>query len=76
MVEGFARAGEEVGDPFGGDVSRGEGGVPGGGEGVGVEGDERVFGVYGFERGVEGEEAGEVGGVGYEGCPDWGEEGC
>lgn len=57
-------------DAFGGDVARGEGGVARGGECVGVEGDERVFGVLGFERGVEGEEAGEVGCVGYEGRPD------
>ena len=67
----FVDGGEEVGDSFGGDGPRGEGGVPGGGECVGVEGDEGVFGVLGFEGGVEGEEAGEVRCVGYEGRPDW-----
>lgn len=46
--------------------------MTGGGEGVGVEGDEGIFGVLGFEGGVEGEEAGEVICVRYEGCPYWG----
>jgi hypothetical protein len=40
-------------------------------EGVGVEGDERVFGADGAEGVVEGEEAGEVVEVGDERCPDW-----
>lgn len=52
-----------------GDGARVEGGVAFSGEGVGVEGDERVFGAVLFERVVEGEEAGEVGCVGYEGGP-------
>ena len=67
----FVDGGEEVRDALCGDVPGGEGGVPRGGEAVGVEGYERVFGVLGFEGGVESEEAGEVGRVGYEGCPDW-----
>lgn len=46
--------------------------MAGGGECVGVEGDEGVFGAALFERGVEGEEAGEVGRVGDEGGPDFG----
>jgi hypothetical protein len=46
-----------------------EGFVAFGREGVGVEGYERILGAVLFERIVEGEEAGEVGGVCYEGCP-------
>ena len=41
-------------------------------EGVGVECDERVFGFDGFEGVVEGEEAGEVFCICYEGRPDCG----
>lgn len=48
-----------------------EGGEAGRGEGVCVEGHEGVFGGYGAEGVVEGEEAGEVVEVGDEGCPDW-----
>lgn len=40
------------------DGARVEGGMPGGGEGVGVEGYEGVFGAVFFEGVVEGEEAG------------------
>lgn len=40
------------------------------GKGIGVEGYEGIFGVVLFEGVVEGEKAREVGGVGYEGCPD------
>lgn len=42
------------------------------GEGIGVEGDERVFAAYEFERGIEGEQAREVSGVGDESRPDFG----
>jgi hypothetical protein len=62
--------GEEVGDLLGGDAAAGEGGEAFGREGFGVEGDEGVFRPHGFEGVVEGEEAGEVVGVGDEGCPD------
>ena len=44
--------------------------MPFGGEGVGVECDERVLGLLLFEGIVEGEQAGEVLCVCYEGCPD------
>jgi ABC-type sugar transport system substrate-binding protein len=44
-----------------------------GGDGVGVEGDEGVFGADGAEGVVEGEEAGEVIGVCDEDSVDWGE---
>lgn len=54
-----------------GDGARVESGVARGGEGVGVERDEGVFGAVLFERVVEREEAGEVVGVGYEGGPYW-----
>lgn len=47
-----------------GDTAGVEGGVAFGWEGVGVECDEGVFRAVFFERVVEGEEAGEVGGVG------------
>ena len=39
------------------------------GECVGIEGNEGVFRAMPFERIVEGEEAGEIGCVRYEGCP-------
>jgi hypothetical protein len=47
-----------------GDAALVEGFVAFRGKGVGVEGYERVFGAVLLERVVEGEEAGEVGGVG------------
>jgi hypothetical protein len=62
-------AGEQILDVLFGDGARVEGGVARGREGVGVEGDERVFGAVLLERVVEGKEAGEVGGVGYESRP-------
>jgi hypothetical protein len=59
----FLHGGKEVFDVLFGDAAGVEGGVAFGGKGVGVEGDEGVFGVVLFEGVVEGEEAGEVGGV-------------
>jgi hypothetical protein len=56
-----------------GNGARVEGGMAFSREGVGVEGDERVFGAVLLERVVEGEQAGEVGGVGYKGRPYCGE---
>lgn len=48
-----------------GDAARVEGGVAFRREGVGVQCDEGVFCAVLFEGVIEGEEAGEVGGVGY-----------
>ncbi len=65
--------GEEVGDALGGDAAGGEGGEARLGEGVGVEGEERVGGSDGAEGVGEREEAREVVEVGDERGPDcWG----
>jgi hypothetical protein len=68
----LAGGGEEVVDALFGDAAGVECGVAGGREGVCVQGDEGVGGFGGVEGVGEGEEAGEVGGVCDEGCPDWG----
>lgn len=66
----FAGGWEEVFDALGRDAAGLEGGEARLGEGVCVEGDERVFGVDGAEGVVESEETGEVVEIGDEGCPD------
>lgn len=68
--------GEEVVDAFFGDVPAVEGGVAFWGEGICVEGDEGIGGFVGSEGVVEGQQAGEVGRVCYEGCPDCAVSGC
>lgn len=62
--------GEEVLDLLVGDAAGFEGVDAFLGEGVGVEGHQGVGGVVFLEGVVEGDEAGEVGGVGDESCPD------
>jgi hypothetical protein len=61
---------EEIFDALFWDSARFQSGVPLWWEGIGVESNEGIFGVLFFEGVVEGEEAGEVGGIGYEGRPD------
>jgi hypothetical protein len=67
----FVDCGQQVFDVLLGDGARVEGGVAGGREGVGVQGNEGVFAAVFLEGVVECEEAGEVGCVGDEGCPYW-----
>lgn len=61
--------GKEIFDSLLGDFSNLKSAVAFRGKCVGVEGNERVFRAMLFERVVEGEEAGEVGCVGYKSCP-------
>lgn len=53
-----------------GDAALVEGLVAFGWEGVSVERDEGVFCAVLLEGVVEGEQAGEIGGIGYQRCPD------
>lgn len=66
----FAILGQQVCDFLRGDTACFEDRMAFGGKGVGVECDEGVFRVVRFEAVVEGEEAGEIFRVGYEGCPN------
>jgi len=61
--------GQQVVDMLLGDAALVEGTMAFGGKGVGVEGNEGVFGAVLLEAVVEGEQAGEVGRVSNEGCP-------
>lgn len=56
-----------------GDAAGVEGGEALGGEGICIEGDERVGGLVLLERVVQGDEAREIGCVCDEGGPDWAE---
>jgi hypothetical protein len=66
----FSDFGKEIFDPLFGDSARFQSDMSFRWEGIGVESDEGIFGVVFFQGVVEGEEAGEVGGIGYEGRPD------
>lgn len=66
----FSSFWEEIFDPLLGNSARFQSGVPIRRESIGVESDEGVFGIVFFQGVIEGEEAGEVGGVGYKRRPD------
>lgn len=63
--------GQQILDMFLGDAAVVEGLVAFGGEGIRVEGDERVLGAVLLQAVVEGEQARQVRRVGDEGRPDW-----